>query len=168
MVSSSVSRISVLSHWRPGHSTGVLRVCCVHIAYVGMQCRLEMSAEWYIAWTETHENGSVLGLNAGLRRAVVETSRRSLAATGARCRSHGTEICVAGKWQWGRFVCGTVHFLFQTNFLAAFLHIYLSTGAVSIWVIWGRWAKGFGVMTLWSGEEQKKRRKMKERKQRED
>lgn len=84
--------------------TGVLQVYCAHIAYVGQQCRLEMSAEWYIAWTKTHENDSVLGFEAGMRRAVVETARSRLVTAGARCArcpSHGTEICVAGKWQWG-------------------------------------------------------------------
>ena len=121
--------------------TGVLQVYCAHIAYVGQQCRLEMSAEWYIAWTKTHENDSVLGFEAGMRRAVVETARSRLVTAGARCArcpSHGTEICVAGKWQWGGgggVVCGTVRFLFKRNFMGALLHIHLSTGAVGVWVI---------------------------------
>ena len=102
---------SVLSRCRP-YLCAVLRVYCAQITYVGQLLRLEMSAEWYIAWTKTHENDLLLGLNAGLRRAVVETARRHLATAGARRLSHGTEICAAGKRQWGRFVCGTVHFVF--------------------------------------------------------
>ena len=67
----------------------------------------------------------------------------------------------------GRFVCWTVYFLFQPNSMATLLHIHLSTGAVSVWVIWGLWAKGFGNTTLWREEEQKKKRKRKERKKEE-